>query len=756
MSRRVSYGRMLVLATAMCAIWVLGAGAAAAVASPVSVGRSGWLWGDPVPQGETLDGVAFQGARGYAVGENGVVLRSDDGGAGWVGLASGTQSGLSLLQEVDPATVVVGGGCTVRESTDSGATFHRMPINESEQACASKVASFSFLSPSTGYIELADGSVLFTKDGGQSVEPKTKVPLGGAGAVQIEFVSPTIGLAVVSGGEGARVYRTADGGGSWTQVQSGKQALSAVTFVTPTLAYAVGAGKTMLASEDAGVTWAERPLKLAPVESSLAFRQISCGDANDCVILTAPAAAGGANQLVRTADGGQTGTLVTPADRNLLGLAFAGPASVVGVGEGGTTVLSPDGGATFPNSISHHLGLEFSDRLRLGASPQDAYAAAKAGQMIATTDGGARWSVLRVPTSSDLADVAFPSAEIGYAVSSAGTLYRTATAGLTWSILGSGGEAPAALVAPSVSTVLAVGPTGLRRSSDSGASFAPVGGSVVLGRRHHRVVRRSLSGFPLFAGAELAGSAVIAWGDEAIESLDGGAHWTLIPRPLANGNVEAVSFLTPRAGYEVSRQRLFFTRNAGRKWTEISSLGTPALGGEGMLSFSNAQDGYALTAVSAHHDVLLRTTDGGRSWMPEALPRHLLSVAADGAVDYAVGEGALFATTDGGRSTGSSTMTLGISGSHRLSRARLKKAHGRVRLAGRLSPAQGGELVRVAFRRVGRAVWQGRSARVASNGSFSLTVSGVSASTDFVAQWNGEGPVGGAGTPAVRLTVTRR
>ena len=83
--------------------------------------------------------VAFQGTRGYAAGEDGTVLRIDDGGASWIVLASGSSSNLTLLQEVDPNTVVVGGGCTVRESTDGGATFHRLPVNESEEGCATKV-----------------------------------------------------------------------------------------------------------------------------------------------------------------------------------------------------------------------------------------------------------------------------------------------------------------------------------------------------------------------------------------------------------------------------------------------------------------------------------------------------------------------------------------------------------------------------------------------------------------------------------------
>src|SRR5579871_5247045 len=211
-------GRILLAAVAACGMAV--GGAQSASAAQVSVGQSGWAWGDPVPQGEMLNRVAFQGARGYAVGEDGTVLRSDDGGASWIGLSSGSITNLTLLQEVEPNTVVVGGMCTVRESTDGGATFHRLPVNETEQNCATKIAAVSFLNPTTGFIEQSDGSVLLTKDGGQTLEPKTSVPLNGAGAAQMLFVSPAVGFAIVSSGAGGKIYRTTDGAGSWSQVGS--------------------------------------------------------------------------------------------------------------------------------------------------------------------------------------------------------------------------------------------------------------------------------------------------------------------------------------------------------------------------------------------------------------------------------------------------------------------------------------------------------------------------------------------------------
>jgi len=735
-----------------------GATTSAASAAPVSVGLSGWLWGDPAPQGETLNRVAFQGSRGYADGEDGTVLRSDDGGATWVGLSSGSVTNLTLLQEVDPSTVVVGGGCTVRESLDGGATFHRLPVNEAEQSCANPVASLSFLSATTGYVEQRDGSVLLTTDSGQTLQPKTNVPLNGWLAEQILFVSPTTGFALVSSGSGSRIYRTTDGAGSWTQVGAASQPLFQISFVSATEAYAVGATGTLLHSTDAGATWTSLPLALPSGTPRPTLTQISCSDATHCLIATAPASNPGANVLVRTTDGGATGTLVSPSGQNLVSVAFSTASTAVAVGFGGATVLSTDGGATFPTAISRRAGAGTVSRIRLGASAQDAYLPEAAGQIVASTDGGASWTSLRVPTSLAIRDVAFPTTAVGYAVSEAGTLYRTGSSGLSWSILGSVGGSPTALLAPSEGTLLAIGPTGLRRSTDSGASFAPVGGAVVLGRtRHGRVLRRRLSAFPLFSGAQMAGSAVVAWGDEAIESTDGGAHWTLIPRPLRGGNIESLSFVSATTGYAVSLHRLFFTSNRGRSWKEIDSLGNEALGGEGTIAFSSAGDGYALFANGANE--LLQTSDGGRSWTREALPRKAEALAAGGAVDYAaggpLGAAGIFTTTTGGRTADSSQLGLSIAGPRRLTRAKLHRRHGQVKLTGVLSPAQGGETVIVAYRAAGRAVWHQRSAIVASNGRFALTVPGITSTTEFVAQWRGESPVMGAGTPAVELRVRR-
>ena len=80
--------------------------------------------------------------RGYAIGDDGTALRTDDGGATWTGLATGTSQDLTRLQAVTPDVVIVlgGDGCVVRRSDDGGKTFRKIFVL-AETNCPDRVAA---------------------------------------------------------------------------------------------------------------------------------------------------------------------------------------------------------------------------------------------------------------------------------------------------------------------------------------------------------------------------------------------------------------------------------------------------------------------------------------------------------------------------------------------------------------------------------------------------------------------------------------
>ena len=84
--RRSSMKRMRLAAVLAVAAGAVAAAVPAAASASVQVGSSGWQWGNPLPQGNTLRSMSFAGNDGYAAGAFGTLLRTTDGGSTWSGL----------------------------------------------------------------------------------------------------------------------------------------------------------------------------------------------------------------------------------------------------------------------------------------------------------------------------------------------------------------------------------------------------------------------------------------------------------------------------------------------------------------------------------------------------------------------------------------------------------------------------------------------------------------------------------------------
>src|SRR3954469_408812 len=331
-------GSRLFLAAFAAALIVPGA----APAAPGDVAHAGWTWGSPLPQGDNLSSVAFQGQRGYAVGEFGTMLRSDDGGASWSGVSTGLTEDLDLVRMISPDSVVVAGGCPVRRSDDGGKTFRRLPWTASDERCTAGVAALAFPSPTVGYLLLHNGNVLRSSDSGRTWSRRTAVPgtpaTSAASRVDptdLIFTSPTTGFASTSGGD---VFSTTDGGSTWTPSLSVPFTLNGLWFATDQVGYAVGAAPVGLKTTNGGASWDESPLP----EGTPALKTIRCSGPDVCLATTVDG-----DRLLETADGGGTWTRINPSSEKLRAVDLASPARAVAVGDAGTTVVSNDAGRTF-------------------------------------------------------------------------------------------------------------------------------------------------------------------------------------------------------------------------------------------------------------------------------------------------------------------------------------------------------------------------------------------------------------------------
>src|SRR5689334_21471650 len=97
---------------ALCRFLVLGIAALVAphqdidgASRPVPPGlRSGWAWQNPFPQGNNMSSVSFVSPTlGWATVQDGLILRTQDGGATWAAQAR-TASPLRGIRFVNPLT----------------------------------------------------------------------------------------------------------------------------------------------------------------------------------------------------------------------------------------------------------------------------------------------------------------------------------------------------------------------------------------------------------------------------------------------------------------------------------------------------------------------------------------------------------------------------------------------------------------------------------------------------------------------------
>jgi len=734
-------GHALVLAVAML-IATCGTAAAGTVRTPLS----GWSWGNPSPQGNALNAVEFSGARGYAIGDAGTAMRSDDAGASWSGLATGTTAPLARLQVVDPNTVVVlgGDGCVLRRSGDGGATFEKIFI-VAETNCPDKVQAFWFVSPTTGYLLLRDGSVLRTSDSGQTFSKQTAIPgtpasaTGGqAQAADVLFTGPDTGIVVVNAGPGdSLAYATTDQGISWKPLAMPGTVTRLYRFDATTI-YGVGPN-TLLRSTDGGATFTHRPFG-----GGLTLTSIGCATPDLCLIRT------GNGELDRTTDGGATATTITASSARLAGASFASPARAVGVGDGGQTVVSDDAGLNWA-PVGGDIGGDFR-RLRPGPVVTSAYAPGAKGRIAMTLDGGATWKVASVSSSSDIIDTSWIDAATGYALDAKGGLFRTKNGGASWQTLsaGAGGAPDAVLAIPGGDTVLLAGPRGIRRAT-GGGEF--VGIASVAKAKLNDIQR--------------VGQVVVAWqggGRSLVMSQDQGTSWKALKLPSRKTTIQHVAFTSATTGWLVDVQgRVWATRNAGRTWAESLAAGTARVQSVAVGSPSTAVLSVSGFGADTDYGYVLRTNDAGKTWRPQAISSGRVAefgvIAPDTNRAYALlsppngGPARQFFSTTTGGSAGTAT-TLKIRATPAsFTRATLKKTRGKVTISGTLAGAVGGEQVVLSTRALSGTSWRFTTLTVGANGGSFSTQLTIKGPTAVVAQWAGDSGRAGAGTGALVLRV---
>jgi len=243
--------------------------------------------------------------------------------------------------------------------------------------------------------------------------------------------------------------------------------LYALTCVGHLDGWAAGAGGTIIATHDGGVTWYAQSSGVATALRALAFADRDHG-----------LAVGDAGVVLRTADGGTTWqrvTVATSADLHGVAMsAFDGRAFIVGAG--GVMLRSTDGGQSFaaPTTIAaaELRAVRFAGEVGVGFAVGD-------GGLVLATHDGASWSPLSAVAPGNLSALSISDdASRIVAVGAAGLVWRSADGGATWQAQPSGVSTALATVgfsdqAPGLGWAAGAAGT-LLVTHDDGLSFTPL------------------------------------------------------------------------------------------------------------------------------------------------------------------------------------------------------------------------------------------------------------------------------------------
>jgi photosystem II stability/assembly factor-like uncharacterized protein/beta-lactamase superfamily II metal-dependent hydrolase len=287
----------------------------------------GWLWQNPLPQGNPLNGVAFPDTtRGWVVANDGTVLAS---GAGWTAQSSGTSThldGVSFANASDGWAVGASG--TLLATANGGTTWSAQGSGASD-----RLSAVTFVDASHGWAVGTDNSggvMLTTKDGGVHWRVASWRPPWGLSAL----VFPNVSHGWAVGARGT-ILATIDGGAHWKRQRSGtRNSLSGVCFVDARHGWVVGARGTILTTRDGGAQWKRQRSGTRSSLSGVCFV-----DARHGWVV------GAKGTILATADGGAHWSAQSSGTDNWLsGVVFSDGSHGWIVGAHGTILATTTGG----------------------------------------------------------------------------------------------------------------------------------------------------------------------------------------------------------------------------------------------------------------------------------------------------------------------------------------------------------------------------------------------------------------------------
>ncbi len=551
--------------------------------------QEGWIWQNPLPQGNTLNDVYFVDSNtGWQVGEAGTILFTDDYGESWTRQVSGTTDDILGVTFIDSNHGwAVGENGLILHTNNGGNDWSAQSSGTTDD-----LNCIFFIDSLLGWTVGESGAYFKTINGGQTWIDK-HIRYKTDDFYSVCFISDQVGWTV---GERGGIYRTDDSGENWSSQSSGTtDILADAYFIDENKGWIVGhpeygtIGGILLYTENGGNIWTERD-----PDPSYDYRLHSVFFTNDSTgwICTSN------GYLYQTIDYGENWLRkpIFSGGPILNSIHFSDTNNGWVVGSYGENFYTQNGGDTWEDVSSG-----FFHRLYAVHALSENNACAVGNGIFITSDGGDTWSEAQYEgsISHSLRDIYFPDNNYGWAVGLDNQIYHSTNGGINWTEQSSG---------VTLTTFYSV------HFTDSNIGWAGGSNGTIL-----KTVNGGQQWNPQISGTDRAILNIhfvndtlgwIASEKEIIHTNDGGFNWN-IQYTQDRVTLRDVFFINENIGWATGNNlgsvtgKILHTVDGGNTWntreTEYTGIS---------IYFSDPIHGW----IVMDNGCLLITTDGGYNW----------------------------------------------------------------------------------------------------------------------------------------------
>lgn len=583
---------------------IFGINEPVAQATP-GTGENGWVWQNPLPEGNPLYGITCPTATNcFAVGDGGTVVATT--GGSWTALTSGTTKALRSISCINSTTCYAAGdNGAILKTTDSGTTWTSQNSgttgNLKKIACFAPDTCYAITDHISGVLKTIDGCTTWT-----TIKVIDDLR---------DLTCPDINTCFTI--DKNTIYKTADGGTNWQSYPislgySGSRGLVVIICVDTITCYLAangdkglgGISRSILKTTDSGNTWNDLP-NSPPFSSVNSYSAITCPDADTCYLVGSYG-----NGIIKTIDGGTTWTFpynTSDLRYSLNATTCLNSTSCYFAGTVGRIFQTDDGGITLNNKLD---GISNNWQGVDCLNNAVCYVAGDNGKILKTVTGGNLWTELNTGTNQKFTAIKCLTTLICYAAGSNG-VYKTTDGGNIWNNRSNGISLFLwAISCPTLDICYTVG-----------------GNSNIFG----------------------SGSAIY-------KSIDGGDNWNSINSPVSNP-LTSVNCPDTETCY-IANTGLYKTFDGGANWTSNQILPISSISSISCVDSNNCyavRRSYGFCAVTGPPapekscEAVLKTINGGNSWNVKPFGNTYDIICQNLTTCFAVGnDGRIAYTNDGG------------------------------------------------------------------------------------------------------------